>query len=416
MGLSPPDPAQPGQPYYLDFVFATYVSGTPVDPSSLQLVITYGGQSEVAGPWTYTGSSTEASDSIWRTGTGTYTARWDVPVAGLLAGVYEAGWASTYGPDSDQFEVFENFGITMQGPPYAPVLAGDVGYWGGSITYQPAWSSSPFAVTFGEVDANGVAWILKSVKGWDGPPSVGSVIQRSADHGGWPAAQYYGPRLLTLTVFASAPNQALRDQAKEQLVQCVPVSDLATFTYLEPTPKQAAVRQVGGAQIGMTFPTLCDVEFSIPLVAPDPRKYSTTGLIQTATLPAPAINPLTLPVTLPIGFPGATPALDSAVVCVNSGTFETRPGITFSGPIINPQIVNAATGQVISWTGLTLGASDQMVIDTDTRQSFLNGGFLAADIGSAWFVLEPGATPIYLTGGNFAGGASLTVAWRSAWA
>ena len=419
--LAPPLPAVPGQPYYPDFLFTTYAGGTPVDPVSLQAEITYGGQGVVGGPFTYSGASSEASNTIWRTGTGAYTLRWDVPLTGLLPGAYEIWWTTTYGPDDDQFSTPENFAIEGGGP-FVSLPSGDVGFWGGSLTYQPSWATSPFVINFGAVDSNGVAWILQKVDGWDGPPSVGSVIQRSADHGGWPSAQYYGPRLLTLTVMASAPDQALRDQAAVQLVQAVPISDLATFVYNEPIAKQVACRQVGGAKIAAKKPTLSDVIFTIPLVAPDPRKYATVAGLQTATLPAPVINPLTLPVTLPIGFPGATPALDSAVVCVNAGTFETRPAISVTGPISNPQIVNGATGQVISYTGLTLGPSDQLVINTDTRQSFLNGTFLAADTNSGWWVLEGGeqpggsATPVYLQGGNFAGGASITIAWRSAWA
>jgi hypothetical protein len=417
--LSPPSPAQAGQPYYLHFSFTDFQSGSPVDPASLTLDITYGTEAgisgDVAGTFTYGSASAEASNTIWRTGTGAYTFRWDVPLSGLLPGVYVATWASVYGSNNDLFEAIENFPI-VSGAPFMPVPSGDTGYWTGTISYQPPWASSPFVIPLGSVDDNGVAWMIKNLTGWDGPPTVGQVIQRSADHGGWPSAQYYGPRLLTLTVLASAPDQASRDVAKQQLVQACPVSDLATFTYNEPVPKVAYVRQNGSANIGMTFPTLCDAEFTIPLICPDPRKYATTPGLQTATLPAPVINPLTLPVTLPTGFPGSTPPLASAVTCVNAGTFETRPVITVSGPIISPSIVNAETGQAITFTGLSMAATDQLIISTDARQAFLDGVFQAADVTSAWWVLEPGATQVYLTGENFSGGAVLVVSWSSAWA
>ncbi len=415
MGLSPPLAAAQGQPYYLEFVFSDFETGSPADPSDLTLDITYGSQGpDVAGPAEYAGASAEASNTIWRTGTGAYTFRWDVPTTGLLPGVYEATWTAVYGSSNDEFQALENFGITGGGP-FVQVPAGDTGFWTGSLSYQPSWASTPFTIPFGEVDENGVAWILEEVKGWDGPPSVGQVIQRSADHGGWPAAQYYGPRLITLKVTARAPTQALRDQAKEQLVQAVPVSDLATFRYDEPVPKQAYVRQNASAKIDMEFPTLVDAEFSIPLVAPDPRKYGTQPMIGTATLPVPVINPLSLPLTLPVGFPGSTPPIDNAVTCLNSGKFETRPVITVSGPILSPQIVNAATGQVVTFSGLDLASTDQLVLYTDARQSFLNGSFYPADVTSAWWVLEPGETQVYLTGNNFAGGATITIAWSSAW-
>lgn len=417
--ISPPSPAVPGQPYYLYYSFTDFESGSPADPSSLVLDITYGLEvgvaPDVAGTFTYAGASAEASDTIWRTGTGHYTFRWDVPLSGLLPGVYVATWTSVYGSNDDEFEALENFPITG-GAPFIAVPAGDTGFWTGSITCQPSWASSPFTIPLGSVDENGVAWILKGVKGWDGPPTVGQVIQRSADHGGWASAQYYGPRLLTLNVMASAPDQATRDQAVAQLIQAVPVSDLATFVRDDPVPKQVYCRQNGSASIGVDYPTLVDAEFTIPLVCPDPRKYSTVPLMATATLPAPVINPLTFPVTLPDGFPGSTPPIDSAVTCVNSGTFETRPTITVAGPITSPSIVNATTGQAITFTGLAMAATDQLIISTDARQAYLGGVFYPADVTSAWWVLDPGSTQVYLTGENFSGGAVLVVSWSSAWA
>jgi len=415
VALSPPYPAEPGQPFLLYFSFTDFESGSPVDPSVLSLDITYGSQgADVVGPVEYTGASSEASGVIWRTGTGAYTFRWDVPPSGLLPGVYVATWTAVYGPDNDEFQAIENFAL-IAGAPYTSLPSGDTGFWTGSISYQPSWASAPFVIPLGSTDSNGVTWVLKELKGWDGPPGVGQVIQRSADHGGWPSAAYYGPRLMTLSVEAKAPTQALRDQAAQQLVQAVPVSDLATFRYDEPVPKQVYCRQTASANITMNKPTLVDVEFSIPLVAPDPRKYSTVPFSGTATVPAPVINPLTLPVTLPIGFPGSTPAIDSAVTCVNAGTFETRPVITVTGPITSPQVVNASTGQVISFTGLTLTSAQQLVLYTDNRQAFLSGTFYPADLGSAWFVLEPGETQVYLTGSGFAGGAAITISFSSAW-
>jgi hypothetical protein len=290
-----------------------------------------------------------------------------------------------------------------------------VGFWTGSLSYQPAWSPEPFVIPFGGIDANGVSWMLLSVTGWDGPPTVGQIVQRSADHGGWPSAQYYGPRLITLDVMISAPTQAARDVAKQQLIQACPVSDLATFTYNEPVPKLAYVRQNGSANITFKSSTLADIEATIPLVAPDPRKYSTIPLTETATLPPPVINPLALPLTLPIGFPGSVPPVASAISLVNSGTFETRPIITVTGPISDPSIVNATTGQAITWTGLNMAASDQLVISTDSRQAFLGGVFAPADVTSAWFVMQPGSSQIYLTGDTFEGGATISVVWSSCW-
>ena len=132
----------------------------------------------------------------------------------------------------------------------------------------------------------------------------------------------------------------------------------------------------------MTFPTLVDVEFTIPLVAPDPRKYSTTLLVPTATIPAPVINPLTLPVTLPHRVPRQHAADRLGGDLRQQRDVRDTAGDHGVGPISNPSIVNAATGQVITFTGLTLAATDQLIISTDARQAFLNGSFEPADVNS----------------------------------
>jgi len=417
----PPQLAQPGQPYVLSFNAYSFEGGALVDPLSVTLDITYGGYVQLVpdvaggGPFTYQGADpTMAGPNVlWRTGVGQYSFQWAVPGT-MMPGVYTANWTWQYGPNNDTYLAAENFPVAQITPTF-PQPPGQVGFWTGSISYQPAWASEPFVIPLGETDSNGVAWLLENVTGWDGPPTVGQVVQRSADHGGWPSAQYYGPRLLTVTILATAPDQATRDLAKQQLVQAIPVSDLATFVWNEPVPKQIYVRQNGSANITMSTPSLIDVEFTIPLVAPDPRKYSTIPLTETATLPPPVINPLTLPLTLPIGFPGSAPPVASAITCTNSGTFETRPIITVTGPITNPSIVNAATGQAITWTGLNMGTSDQLVVSTDARQGFLNSIFCPADVTSAWWVMYPGDTQVYLTGDTFEGGATISVVWSSAY-
>lgn len=417
MALSPPSAAVAGQPYFLSLEFADYQSGALVDPTAIQLDITAGGQPpiapDVAGPFFYSGATSQASDTIWRTGTGQYTFWWQVPSSGLSGGDYVANWTVTYGSGGDQFLVFENFPLAAT---ITPVVSGDTGYWTGSITYTPSWAAAPLVIPLGATDASGITWTLMSVEGWDSAPSaVGQVIQRSADHGGWPTAAYFGPRIITLTVLASAPTQALRDQARALMQQAIPVSDLATFAYGEPVPRQAQVRRNATATVAETYPTLTDVQFSIPLVAPDPRKYATTPQ-SASSIQAQVATPLTLPFAAgtPVTFPAGVPAGSTGILALNSGTFETRPIITLTGPVKGPGIVNGSTGQTVSYSSLTLKATDSLVLNMDARQGYLNGTFTPADVSSAWWTLEPGQTLIYLTGTNKSG-AVLSATWSSSW-
>jgi hypothetical protein len=286
----------------------------------------------------------------------------------------------------------------------------DTGYFTGGITYTPPLGAGPSTdLEFGVVDANGTWWCLADWTGMDGVATAGQVVQRAGDHGAWATPQWYGPRTPTLTVWATARTQALRDVARAQVQQAVPVSDLATLRWDEPVPVQMAVRRSG--PIVETYLTLVDVVFSIPLVAPDPRKYSTVlhslGATQ-ASAAAGLAPPLTPPFTLPAGAP------PMAVACTNAGSFETRPTVTITGPITGPAVVNQTTGQAVSFTGMTLAATDVLTVDFAAKQSYLNGVFRTADVLSSWWVLPPGTTTVQVTGTG-ATGSTMTVAWRDAW-
>jgi hypothetical protein len=415
---SPPAVATPGQAYTLLMDWYDETSGILTDAASVQLDITYGSEAplvaDVAGPFTFSGATSTAPDVLWHIGTGQYGLAWQVP-SGLASGAYVATWTVGYGADT--YMVTENFPLAAG---FSPVVSGDVGYWTGSITYQPPYLAAPLSIPLGGTDASGVAWALQQVTGWDSPPAaVGQVIQRTGDHGGWPTAQFYGPRMISLTVWASAPSQALRDQARAALQQAVPVGitapDLATFTYDEPVPKLAYVRRNASAGIAETYPSLCDVIFTIPLTAPDPRKYSVTT--ETASTITPSVaTPLALPWPsgLPVTFPDEIAAGSLGILAVNSGTFETRPVCTVAGPITSPSIINSAAGMAVTFTGLHVPSGSQLVLDMDARQAFLNGAFTPADANSAWWILQPGESPIYMTGSSSAG-SSLSMSWQSAY-
>lgn len=401
--------AQAGLPYTLTLNFYDETAGTLTDPTgAIQLDITYGSEiglvADYAGPFTYSGASAPTPGQVYRVSTGVYAFVWTVPAA-AQTGVYVANWSVTYG--GNVFLVVEDFPVTGG---FAPAAAAtDTGFWTGSLTYNAPYGT--LSIPLGAVDSNGTAWVLERVEGWDSPPSAGQVVQRSGDHGGWPTAQYFGPRIITLTVLASAQSQALRDVARAQLQQVCPISDLATFVYNEPQPKQANVRRNGSATIAETYMTMADVEFKIPLVAPDPRKYSTQ--VQLATvMGAATLTGITIPTTVPFTLPAQAPA--GSTVITNGGTFETRPTVTITGPITGPGVTNLTTGQSVTYSSLTLGASDALTVDFNARQGYLNGVFRPADLSSSWWVLYPGPNTVGLTG-TTPGGAAMAVSWQSAW-
>lgn len=398
-----------GQITQLTLNFFNQTSGVLTDPTgAITLDVTYGSMvglvPDYTGPFTYGGGSTPSSTQIYRISTGVYAFQWQIP-GSAQQGVYVANWSVVFGANT--FLVTEDFPITGGFAPAVGVT--DTGYWTGSLDYAAPWGD--VNVQLGAVDANGTSWLLKKVDGWDSAPAVGAVPQRAGDHGGWATQQWYGPRIITLTVLASAQTQALRDVARATLQQVVPVNDMATLTYNEPVPKQLMVRRNGGANITETCPTLTDVEFVIPLVAPDPRKYGT----QTSTVSVNATGQgtgLAIPATVPFTLPAQLPT--GSTMITNAGTFESRPVVTITGPVIGPGVSNLTSGQAVTYSNLTLGQADVLVIDFNSRMGFLNGAFRPADMTSAWWTLWPVPNFVQLSGITTGGGA-LSVAWRPSW-
>lgn len=278
---------------------------------------------------------------------------------------------------------------------------GGCGYWTGALG----------DVEFGVVDADGVAWTWLGLDAWDGPPTSGSLPQRSGDHGGWPGPQFYAARPMTLRASIDAPTQALRDAARARLRAAVPVSELAVLRHDEPTPKQAYVRRSGS--LVEDCPNLVSCDVAIGLVAPDPRWYGTD--LQSASVPAVDTvggGGVTPPAVPPLVFPDLAPG--GSVAVTNAGNVETRPTVTVTGAISAPTVTHLGTSSQISFPSVTLAAGDALVLDLDLRQARQNGAFRPAAPLSGWWVLEPGDATIQL-GGSSDGSAVMTVAWRDAW-
>jgi hypothetical protein len=261
-------------------------------------------------------------------------------------------------------------------------------------------------------DTNGIAWIIEKLEGWDGPDVVGQVIQKAADHGAYPAAQFFGPRMMTLTLRASAPDQATRDLARSILGQVIPVNDLCAFNYNEPIPKVAYVRRSG--KITEQYDNLCEVVFSILLVAPDPRKYSQT-IYASGSASSSAASPITIPVTVPFTLNNGV--VPGSIQFMDPGNFPSFPEMTIWGPLKGPAITLVQTGQTVTWWNqlVTLQTGDRMVIDFDAKQSFLNGVYVPADVSSSWFTINPGFNTVIVSSIAGAAGGQLVAAYQAAW-
>ena len=126
----------PGGTVPLFFNFYNEQTGVLTDPATVQLDITFGSEvgfvPDVAGPFAYSGASSPAPNTVFRIGVGQYGFVWQIPAA-VPTGIYTANWTVLFG--TDLLLGVENFAVTGGFSP--PVPAGDIGYWTGSIDYEP---------------------------------------------------------------------------------------------------------------------------------------------------------------------------------------------------------------------------------------------------------------------------------------
>lgn len=304
-------------------------------------------------------------------------------------------------------------------PPPPPPLGG---YAPGTVfTDQTAVlddsQGSGVVITFGVADENRVGWRYTSLSGWDSADADEGAQNRTGADGMWDADNFFSGRQVGLEGFIHAPSAAALDEAMEQLEQALPLRGRrVTFTVNETTPKQVSARRSGRPMMSK----LTDVvaQFSIALLAVDPRKYGVDIQSAAGSLGAPG-GGVSFPMALPLVLPGREPGGEFFTV-TNAGKYETPPLIRIVGPGRNLGIANLSTGQSLSYP-FDLLDGDELVIDTNAGAAQLNGtAYRAPAPGSTVtgrFLLPPGTSHMQFLGSRTDAAVTplLTMTWRPAW-
>jgi hypothetical protein len=271
------------------------------------------------------------------------------------------------------------------------------------------------SVALGTVDAQGIAWTLQTLEGWDSPDVRAEFTDREGDNGSWASPVYLGSRPITLGGTIIAPSQSLLEQAMDQLRAAAGLDD-TTLTVWEGVPKQATVRRSGKAL--MQYVTDAVATYSVMVTAADPRRYDTN--LQTGSTGLPLTSGgLTLPATMPWTLSATTVA--GQITAFNAGTFETRPVLILNGPVTGPKILAQLPDGTVQFLTYSqdLASGEQLVIDTDAHTVIVNGQasrrrFLT--IPNGWPAIPAQSTVIFqFSASTYNASALLTARWRSAW-
>lgn len=217
-------------------------------------------------------------------------------------------------------------------------------------------------------DDYGVEWLLTDLDGWDSPDLEENAQSRAGQDGLWDAENWFGGRTLTIKGLLTASSAAERQAAEYRLRQALPRNRLITFTVDEATPKWVKARRSGRL---MTAPkNEVHAEFSISMLAVDPRKYGVTPVQATISVAA-AGGGLAPPWTPPVLIPASTSGASTATL-TNAGIYDSPPIITIHGPGSGISIYNFATSLLLSYD-LNLGVTDYLVVDVAAGVALLNG-------------------------------------------
>lgn len=146
----------------------------------------------------------------------------------------------------------------------------------------------------------------------------------------------------------------------------------------------------------------------------DPFVYSDTehSVAIGLSVPGGFTAPFTAPFTLTAGSGGVGSV-------VNAGTVPAPWTGRLDGPLTNPAIIHQGQSRTLDFDvngGLTLGASEFLLLDSRARSALLNGTAdrrNTLDLGSRWFDLDPGSNAIALAADS--GSGSFTISWRDAY-
>lgn len=236
----------------------------------------------------------------------------------------------------------------------------------------------------GTVDGLGIKWWWTELAGWwDGADQDQDWLQRTGSSGLYKGTSTYGGRAIVVKGVAemmTKPYATLWPQAADKLAAATDLVEGAAGLMVVQEATAPKLAEVYRARAPRTRPraSMRIMEFEVPLIAPDHRKYGTT-------LHAPG--------------PG---------VVTNAGNKYATPTVVVTGPAAGPvRVTNATDDGKWVQVGGTMGAvsllgGEVLTINMADLSVSINGADYSAYLepGSRFWDLLPGANTTSLSGGG----------------
>lgn len=268
------------------------------------------------------------------------------------------------------------------------------------------------------VDSTGVSWTVEGLDGWYGSPtSTLNVVQRGAADGGWGGSAWLTPKLITMTVTLAGATAALLTAALDTLMSAATLTT-TPLRVLERGGSDRTMQVRRGGEVLSTWQGSMgtSVTVSVPLIAEDPRKYSTTAYTGTCHLPS-ISGGLTAPLTAPITVNATVSS--GQIPMSNAGSAACSPLLRIVGPVQQPVVtLQRADGSVQQLAyGGSLIAGDYLDLDCGAHTAILDGTASRRGLVSgAWPTIPPNGSALLTFGaGAYDSSATLSATWYDTW-
>ena len=259
--------------------------------------------------------------------------------------------------------------------------------------------------------------VTARVGGWGTAPIRLDMQERSQQSGAWDSSPVYGSRVITVEGTVVQPSHA----AAQSVADALCALDLRRLHDLVVTNEAVGPRTVTARlEVGAEPEWFGEDRFryTIQLRAADPLKYGPRTFAQTglssATPGAGLVYPLAYPINYGIA-PGSTPG---SLPVANNGTASYLPNLRIDGPVLNPVVSMAGTGDLVRFNG-TVATGQWLDIDCARRRVLLSGQVSQrhrVSFVGAWLAVPVGGGTVTWTADNADPAATLSVwGYEGAW-
>jgi hypothetical protein len=266
-------------------------------------------------------------------------------------------------------------------------------------------------------DVYGCLWTVETIDGWfDGADIRTDSTPKAGQDGNWLGTPLRSGLHPVLRGKVFAPSTTALELAARRL-SAILTSVTGTLSGISDAGEYTTTVQLADRPL---FQPLSDIAavWQLSLESTDPRLYGTALFYSTNLGTTGGGTGLPYPLAYPLDYGLAPGVVPGTLFLPNTGTISYPPRLRIDGPVTNPIVTLAETGDWVKYTG-TIPDGSHLDLDAATRRVLLNGSvshdYLVTYSGS-WLAVPVGGGSLTWTADTADANALLSVwAYQGAW-